>query len=357
VPIELITQLLRNSGFRVLGTDGDFLLLEDPSCFLRSLSDFMDVAWIAVSFIAGVMLFGWAVAMIRGAKNDIMINIRNLTLIFGTLAAAKPIVNMIWGGDLFAAGCSTVMVPVSEIRRVLAARDLKLEVDHEILDVWDSARWDEYYDAMRNADPGDGMNLTGAGTPPELRGVRVTPATAVSGNGAASARIAVSHANGHAVVNPLSVLNGSDIETARAAFNRSGMRIRIQDNSGGGGVGARRRDARTASGYRDHEGRDLLANPGTGVPSFFNGVVASVRPMHHGLWGMTIRNDNGTTAYIGYVSTALNAGDRVRAGDLIGAAQRIALAPEYRNVPNHVHYELWRGQKGGGQIMDIADAL
>lgn len=124
--MDLIFRQLRNSGFNVLGSDGVYISLEDPSCILRSFETFTEYAWIAISFITGMLLFGWAVSMIRGAKNDILTNLRNLTLIFGVLAAAKPIINVIWGDDLFARGCKTIKVSIYEVERILETRNLKM---------------------------------------------------------------------------------------------------------------------------------------------------------------------------------------------------------------------------------------
>ncbi|MBN1281871.1 MAG: hypothetical protein JW985_02780 [Alphaproteobacteria bacterium] len=125
--IDTIFRLLKNAGFTVLGTDGVYIHLEDPSCILRSFETFTHYAWIAITFITGVLLFGWAIAYIRGSKiTSLLTNLRNLVLIFGTLTAAKPIVNMIWGGDVFARGCKTINVSIAEIQRILAAKKMTL---------------------------------------------------------------------------------------------------------------------------------------------------------------------------------------------------------------------------------------
>lgn len=129
--IDTILRLLKNSGFRVLDANDAFIQLEDPSCILRSFEVFLDYAWIAITFITGLLLFGWAISMIRGAKNDIFTNLKNLTIIFGILTATKPIVNLIWGGDLFARGCKTISVSTVEVRRLLDARNLKLAERNE----------------------------------------------------------------------------------------------------------------------------------------------------------------------------------------------------------------------------------
>ncbi|MDR1361577.1 MAG: hypothetical protein LBJ18_04760 [Rickettsiales bacterium] len=127
--------LLANAGFRVLGADGGFILLEDPSCVLRSFEAFLYYSWIAITAITGLLLFGWAVSLIRGAKGDawgMAINIRNLTIIFGILAAVKPAVNLIWGDDFFAKGCKVIRVSGAEIQRILDARNLTLKTEADI---------------------------------------------------------------------------------------------------------------------------------------------------------------------------------------------------------------------------------
>jgi GH24 family phage-related lysozyme (muramidase) len=141
---EMILHHLENSGFRVLGSDGVFIWLEDPTCFVRSLEGFVDIAWIVITAFAGVLLFGWGVSLIRGAKGDIATNIRNLFLIFGILAASRPIVNMIWGDDLFARGCSVVQVPVEKVNEIISSAKLRLKSQtenalFEEIDIYDSA--------------------------------------------------------------------------------------------------------------------------------------------------------------------------------------------------------------------------
>ena len=123
---ETALRLLKNAGFHILGTDGSFIYLEDPSCILRSFETFIEYAWTAIFFITGMLLFGWAMSMIRGAKNDLINNIRNLMLIFGTLTLAVPIMNLIYGDNLFARGCRTIRVAHNDVERVLDARSAQL---------------------------------------------------------------------------------------------------------------------------------------------------------------------------------------------------------------------------------------
>lgn len=165
---DAIARLLQNSGFHILGTDGVFLYLEDPSCILRSFETFIEYAWVVIICITGLLLFGWAISLIRGAKNDIFINMRNLIIILGTLGAVVPIVNMIWGDDLFARGCRTIKVSITELNEILDARNLELSKYEEFrlyenLDIYDSG-----------AIPYSDAPLAATDVPPDLQTVSVT---------------------------------------------------------------------------------------------------------------------------------------------------------------------------------------
>lgn len=127
--IETIFRLLKNSGFNVLGTDGTNVYLEDPSCILRSFQTFVEYAWTIIFILTALLLFGWAISMIRGSKHDIFTKLRNLILIFGVLSAAGPIINLIYGDDLFARGCRTITVSTAELNRLLDARKATLQPD------------------------------------------------------------------------------------------------------------------------------------------------------------------------------------------------------------------------------------
>ncbi len=140
---EIILRLLSNSGLHVRGIDSAYIYLEDPACIIRSFETFVEYAWMFITIVTGLMLFGWALSMIRGAKNDIFSNLKDMIMIFGVLSLAVPIINFIYGDDLFARGCRTIKVPLSEVEEILAARQDKLasynENDlYEDFDIYDS---------------------------------------------------------------------------------------------------------------------------------------------------------------------------------------------------------------------------
>ncbi len=118
--LDISVRLLQNSGFNVLGADSNFLYLEDPFCIARSFQTFAEYAWVIITCITAVLLFGWGISLIRGAKNDLFTNLRNLTLIFGILSAAGPIINTIYGDNLFR--CDSITIEISEIQTMVNLR-------------------------------------------------------------------------------------------------------------------------------------------------------------------------------------------------------------------------------------------
>ncbi|MCL2890239.1 MAG: hypothetical protein FWF34_03205, partial [Alphaproteobacteria bacterium] len=147
--IERVLNLLQNSGFHVLGSDGTYIWIEDPTCFTRSIIDFINtVAWPVIVVITAFLLLGWAISLIRGAKTDIITNLRNLLLMFGILSLAMTIAGFIYGDDLSAQSCKKIGVPISEVQRILDSRNAKLRrwnADDlwEEFDIYDSAAGNE----------------------------------------------------------------------------------------------------------------------------------------------------------------------------------------------------------------------
>ncbi|MDW3024591.1 MAG: hypothetical protein R8N50_02795 [Alphaproteobacteria bacterium] len=164
---DTITLLLTNSGFHNVRVDPDFVYMEDPSCILRSFEAFVQYAWFAVLILTGLLLTGWAISMIRGAKNDLLVNMRNLVIIFGVLSISKPTMNIIYGDDLFARGCKTISVPMAEMNRLLAARNASLNSHgnneaYETMNIYDSGA------TTSDIRPYSVAPLTSAGNPAAL---------------------------------------------------------------------------------------------------------------------------------------------------------------------------------------------
>lgn len=147
-----IVRLLQNSGIRVLGADSASVYIEDPSCILRGFENFIEYAWIIITIITAFLLIGWAISMIRGAKNDIATNIRNLFLMFAALAMVGPIINVIYGDDIFAIGCKTIAISNTELNTLLDARHKKLSTrtsePYEDFQIYDSGV--KYHDEIKD---------------------------------------------------------------------------------------------------------------------------------------------------------------------------------------------------------------
>lgn len=152
--IETIFRLLDNSGFHNLSADSVNIYMEDPGCVVRSFQTFFEYAWTILMFIVGILLAGWAWAMIRGSKNaqlaSITNNIKNLVLILGTICIVPAVVNAIYGGDLIGQGCKTISIPLEKINALLDLRKDKME------------KYDEYklYEEFDIYDSGVNLNMT-----------------------------------------------------------------------------------------------------------------------------------------------------------------------------------------------------
>lgn len=125
-------RLLKNSGFHGLRADTQFIYMEDPSCILRSFETFLEYVWIAITIMAGFLLMGWAISLVRGAKaGNIFITLKNLLVVFLVLSFVRPAVNLIYGDNLFARGCKTISISVEEMNRLLDLRKEKLSAYNE----------------------------------------------------------------------------------------------------------------------------------------------------------------------------------------------------------------------------------
>ena len=138
-----IVRMLTNSGFHVKGVDNTstFLIIEDPSCILRNFETFLEYAWVIITLITAILLFGWAISKIRGANTDIATNIRNLLIMFGVLSAAPIIINVIYGDDLMARTCHEIKIPLADVQKILDTRNSQLSPNDSLfegIDIFDS---------------------------------------------------------------------------------------------------------------------------------------------------------------------------------------------------------------------------
>lgn len=159
--IENIVRMLTGAGFTVLGADDNFLYLEDPACPVRAFKTFAEYAWIILCVISGLLLMAWGIAQIRGIKGNLKNNFKNLFLVFGIISIAGPIMNVIYGGDLFGSACKTVEISIPEVNSLLAARAKHGEKEfalYEDIDIQDSGpvnpqtRREDLSDAMKSVD-------------------------------------------------------------------------------------------------------------------------------------------------------------------------------------------------------------
>lgn len=119
--IDNIVLRLQNAGFHGVQLQGDTIIMEDPSCVVRSFENFFEYAWLAVTILSLFLLTGWAITLIRGGKYDkTFTNLRNLTILFCCLSLLRPVLTFIYGRDLFGSQCKTISVSVEEVLEIQA---------------------------------------------------------------------------------------------------------------------------------------------------------------------------------------------------------------------------------------------
>jgi len=144
--IDRMIVLLENSGIRVLNISGEMILLEDPTCWTRSIEQVMTYLWIGIAVLTAFLLLGWAVSLIRRGEGvgGMAENFKTLVLVLFITSAAMPIANAIWGGDLFGQGCKEIAVPMEKVQEIIdAARNARLAAFdednlYEEFDIYDS---------------------------------------------------------------------------------------------------------------------------------------------------------------------------------------------------------------------------
>lgn len=118
---NVIEELLEQAGLHAR-IEGGSVYLEDPACITRGFEDFLTNAWTVLALVVAGLIMMWGLSMIRGAKNDIKENIKNLVLILGIVTASGPILNMIYGGDLFGIGCKEMELSLDNVQEILATQ-------------------------------------------------------------------------------------------------------------------------------------------------------------------------------------------------------------------------------------------
>ena len=140
--LEDIMRLLQYAGYKKSPNcpSDDFVCIFDPTCVWPPLLEFINTAWVIIAVITGFLLAGWGITMIRGARHDMVKNIRDLVLMFGILAAAPPIISVLGGDDAIIKQCKTIEIPFSQIQSWIQENSGKKFHDggYEIFEIQDS---------------------------------------------------------------------------------------------------------------------------------------------------------------------------------------------------------------------------
>ncbi len=140
-----IVNLLNNSGLKVIGIDNSFIYIQDPSCIFPAFDAVFNFATTVALLFVAIMLFGWGLLYIKnGVKiNTLFNNAKALILIFAIFGLTKPIVNVIYGDNLFARQCETKQISLTKVQELLTAREKKFgqydnAENYEIFNITDS---------------------------------------------------------------------------------------------------------------------------------------------------------------------------------------------------------------------------
>ena len=140
-----IINLLNNSGLKVIGMDNDFIYIQDPSCIFPAFDSVFNFATTVALVLTAIMLFGWGLLYIKnGIKiNTVFNNAKALILIFAIFGLTKPIVNFVYGDNLFARQCETKQIDLTKVQELLNAREKKFGQydnveNYEIFNIVDS---------------------------------------------------------------------------------------------------------------------------------------------------------------------------------------------------------------------------
>ena len=131
---ETIKNLLINSGLENVSIKDGLIYFQDPSCILPAFDTILEYAWIVIIILTAFMLLGWAILYIKNGLNEHFFhNIKSLILIFCILGAVKPVVNVIYGENLFARHCDIKQVSYSNVQELLDMRNSKFKQSDEAL--------------------------------------------------------------------------------------------------------------------------------------------------------------------------------------------------------------------------------
>ncbi|MBR5904559.1 MAG: hypothetical protein IKZ49_03435 [Alphaproteobacteria bacterium] len=122
-----VINLLTNSGIKVFGMDDNFIFFEDPGCIFPAFDTIFHYAWLAILIFTAILLFAWGVFYIRKGLDfkSLVNNTKSLLLILLIFSSVKPIVDFIYGDNLFTNMCEMKQVSISKVQELLDLRNKK----------------------------------------------------------------------------------------------------------------------------------------------------------------------------------------------------------------------------------------
>ena len=142
---NLILNLLHNSGLEDATIKNGYIVFTDPSCIFPAFDSFFEFAWIVALIFTAFMLVGWAVLYIKNGINinSLFNNAKTVILIFCIFSVTKPIVDLVYGENLFARQCDVKRISLAKVQEFIEAKERIFtqntnESDFEIFNVTDT---------------------------------------------------------------------------------------------------------------------------------------------------------------------------------------------------------------------------
>lgn len=335
---EQILQHLSDSGVSAEKV-GEVFFVSDANCFVSSVFEFFTTFQTFLYIMTAFLLAGWGWSLIRGAKMNIVVNLRNLFMLFVALSLVRPIMIAFYGteSEMRAVACRPAQVAAEDVRRAVAL-SAELELPDGFMESMMTAT--ELPEISAAVEPTESAPFALDGADRRLRINR--PLRTGRRNADGSPRV-------YRFTEIENVLSENQLNAARQFLG--GMRVRERDGGGSGRFGSNR-----GTGGRDHLGTDFVLDGGVGdaMPALFSGRITSIGRVYarsNALTAITIENDNGTRSRVLYVRPApgLRAGMHVNAGDIIGYQQDVHTYYRDRRISQHIHYEMYNS----GQLVRV----
>ncbi|MBO7644796.1 MAG: hypothetical protein J6S57_00645 [Alphaproteobacteria bacterium] len=122
---NLVLNILHNSGLEDATIKNGYIVFTDPSCIFPAFDSFFEFMWIVALVFTAFMLVGWTALYIKNGINinSLFNNAKTVILIFCIFSVTKPIVDLVYGENLFAKQCDLKRISLVKVQEFMDARE------------------------------------------------------------------------------------------------------------------------------------------------------------------------------------------------------------------------------------------